>query len=398
MDSLEGIRVVDLTQFLSASYCGQILGDLGAEVIKIERPESGEVYRTYGPKFIGGEATSYLTVNRNKKSLAVNIKEPAGQEVLQRLITKADVFIENFRPGTLGKYGLDYPSLSKLNPGLVYCSTSGFGQTGPYASKGGFDLIAQGMSGLMHVTGEQHGPPVKVGYPVLDIGAGMYSAIGILAALQARSRSGKGQHVDVSLFETGVAWGMMAAVNYFADGTVVGRMGSASPQNAPYQAFTVKDGAFVVGTGNDTLWHTFCDIFGMQQLKDREEYRDNVSRVQNQEKLEKEIQEHIRDLTVSECIRRLDKAGIPGGPINTIEHVMNDPHVQAREMIVEFEHPKAGTVKNIACPIKMSGTPARVQCPPPALGEHSAELLGELGYSEEEIEKMDQDGVIGRKT
>lgn len=397
MSSLEGVKVIDFTQFLSASYCSQILGDLGADVIKIERPGSGEVYRKYGPKFIKGESTSFLSVNRNKRSVALNIKESKGQEVLRKLAEKSDIFIENFKPGTLKKYGLDYDFLSSLNPKLIYCSTSGFGQSGPYSKKGGFDLIAQAMSGLMHVTGEKHGPPVKVGYPVLDIGAGMYSAIGVLAALHARGETGYGQHVDVSLLETGVAWGLMAAGNYFADATIVGRMGSASPQNAPYQAFNVQDGAFVVGTGNDALWIKFCEVFGLAHLKENPEYADNASRVKNQENLAEEIQDHLKHCAVAECIKKLDDAGIPGGPINTIEDVLRDPHVVERDMILSIRHPKAGEIKNIACPVKMSKTPTDVRYPPPGLGEHTNEVLTELGYTAEELESMGKSNIIGRQ-
>jgi len=397
MDSLDGIRVLDLTQFLSASYTTQILGDLGADVIKVEPPGQGEVYRHYGPKFIGGESTSFLSLNRNKRSLAVNLKDPRSRPLMKRLAESADVLVENFRPGKLKAYGLDYPSLCQLNPRLIYCSISGFGQTGPYAERGGFDLVAQGMSGLMAVTGEADGPPLKVGYPITDIGAGMYAAIGILAALAARGKSGRGQWVDTSLFESGVAWGMMAALNYFADGSVQGRMGSASPQNAPYQAFRAKDGVFNVGTGNDALWIKFCQAFNLEALLQDPRYRDNAGRVAHQSSLSRDIEEAVKELPLAECIRRLEEAGIPNGPIYSIDEVLEDPQVQARGLVLKIDHPKAGSVLNLAFPVQLSQTPARVRSAPPLLGEHSEEILLELGFGAAKISRWTEDGVIGKE-
>lgn len=396
MNSLDGIRVIDLTQFLSASYCSQILGDLGADVIKIEPPDKGEVYRTYGPKFINGESTSFLSVNRNKRSLALDLRQDKAYIIMKKLIESSDVLIENFKPGKLKKYGLDYDSVKKINPNLVYCSVSGFGQTGPYADKGGFDLVAQGMSGIMSVTGEKDGLPVKVGYPVTDIGAGMYAAIGVLAALMARNKTGRGQLVDTSLFETGVAWGLMAVCNYFADGSIQGRMGSASPQNAPYEAFKAKDGAFTVGTGNELLWKRFCEVFGISNLVDDQRYANNALRVANQKSLAEDIQKVLKDLTVDECIKRLDSVGIPCGPINTIDKLVNDPQVLERELIVEMEHKRAGKIKNVAFPVKLSDTPASVRRAPSLLGEHSKEILMELGFNESEINDAEISGVIKR--
>ena len=394
MNCLSGIRIIDLSQFLSASYCTQILGDLGADVIKIEQPGKGEVYRTYGPRFINGESTSFLSINRNKRSLSLNIKDKQGVNIIHRLVETADVFVENFRPGKLKKYDLDYQTLKQINPCIIYCSVSGFGQTGPYADKGGFDLTAQAMSGLMSVTGQKNGPPQKVGYPVTDIGAGMYAAIGILAALIARGKTGKGQLVDTSLFETGVSWGMMAALNYFADGSIQERMGSASPQNAPYQAFVVQDGAFTVGTGNEILWRKFCEIFELDYLLNNPKYVDNASRVNNQEILAREIEEGIKDLHVAECLIKLDQAGIPCGPINSIDQVIEDPQTKARGMIIEFDHIKAGKVKNLAFPVKMSENPADLRYAPPLLGQHSKEILLDLGFSQKQITELIKVGTI----
>jgi len=394
MNSLDGIKVIDLTQFLSASYCAQILGDLGADVIKIERPGTGEVYRNYGPKFINGESTSFLSMNRNKRSLSLDLKKEKAIKIVGELIKESDVFIENFKPGKLKKYHLDYDSVKSINPKLIYCSVSGYGYTGPYASKGGFDLIAQGMSGLMSVTGDEDGPPVKVGYAVTDIGSGMYAAIGILAALIAREKTEEGQFVDTSLFETGVAWGIMSILNYFADGSIPKRMGSASPQNAPYQAFETKDGAFTVGTGNEVLWEKFCEIFNLSYLVNEPEYLTNTLRVKNQRSLSLKIQNTVKNLSTQDCINRLENAGIPCGPINTLDQVISDPQVQARNLIIEMNHKKAGKVKTLAFPVKLSKTPANIRLAPALLGEHTAEILNKLGYKDEEIVKLEKEEVI----
>jgi len=394
VNSLDGITIIDLTQFLSASYCAQILGDLGADVIKIEKPGTGEVYRNYGPKFINGESTSFLSMNRNKKSLSLNFKKERGIKILKELIKESDVLIENFIPGKLKKYNLDYQSVKSLNPKLIYCSVSGYGYTGPYASKGGFDLVAQGMSGIMAVTGDEDGPPAKVGYAITDIGSGMYAAIGILAAIIAKEKTGEGQFVDTSLFETGVAWGMMSALNYFADGTIPKRMGSASPQNAPYQAFETKDGAFTVGTGNEVLWEKFCKVFNLSYLSNDPKYSSNALRVKNQKSLSLKIQNAVKNLSTQDCINRLENAGIPCGPINTLDKVLIDSQVIARNLIVEMNHKKAGKVNTIAFPVKLSKTPANIRLAPALLGEHTAEILNKLGYKDEEIVQLENEGVI----
>lgn len=394
MNSLDGIIVIDLTQFLSASYGAQILGDLGADVIKIERPGTGEVYRNYGPKFINGESTSFLSMNRNKKSLSLNLKKEKAIKIVKELIKESDVLIENFIPGKLKKYHLDYQSVKSINPKLIYCSVSGFGYTGPYAGKGGFDLVAQGMSGIMSVTGNEDEPPVKVGYAITDIGSGMYAVIGILAALIAREKTGKGQFVDTSLFETGVAWGIMSALNYFADGTVPKKMGSASPQNAPYQAFETKDGAFTVGTGNEVLWKKFCEIFDLSYLLKDSEYSTNTLRVKNQRSLSQKIKKVVKNLSTYDCIDRLENAGIPCGPINTLDKVLSDPQVIARNLIVKMYHKRAGKVKTIAFPVKLSETPANIRLAPALLGEHTVEILNKLGYRDDEIMQLEKEGVI----
>ena len=394
MKLLEGITVLDFTQFLAGSYCAMLLGDMGAEVIKIERPETGEVYRTYGPKFIGGESTSYLSVNRSKKSLTLNLKDRRAVSLALRLVERADVLIENFTPGAMEKLGLGYGETSKTNPRLIYCSISGFGQTGPYKNRGGFDLILQGMSGMMSVTGEADGPPVKVGYAVTDMGAGMFGALGVLAALVARPKTGKGQWVDTSLLEAGLAWSLLTAGNFFADGEVQQRSGSVSPQNAPYQAFETSDGFINVGTGNERLWITFCEILNVVELTRDPRFKDNASRVKNQKELEREVAPVMKRKTTREWMELLDAGGIPAGPIYDIREALNDPQVLSRDMVVEYDHPKAGRVRAVGFPIKFSGEAFKISNPPPLLGEHNREILGSLDLTEDEIMDLKREGVI----
>ena len=394
MELLSEITVLDFSQFLAGSYCAMLLGDMGANVIKIEKPDTGEEYRTYGPKFIRGESTSFLSVNRNKKSLTLNLKDPRGVSIALKLVGRADVLIENFKPGVMEKLGLRFSETSKVNPKLIYCSISGFGQTGPYRDRGGFDLILQGMSAMMSVTGEEDGPPVKVGYPVTDLGAGIYGTIGILAALLSRNITGSGQWVDTSLLEAGIAWSLLPAGNYFADGEVPRRLGSASPQNAPYQAFATEDGYINVGTGNDRLWIKFCEVVGLEELTKDPRFKNNALRVKNQKELAKAIEPAMKRKTTREWTHLLDKAGIPCGPIYNLDEALADPQILSRKMVVEYDHPKAGRVKSIGFPIKFSHAEFRVRKYPPLLGEHNQEILSSLGLSQEEIGQLRREKVI----
>lgn len=390
---LEGITVLDFSQFLAGSYCAMLLGDLGANVIKIEKPGTGEEYRSYGPKFIRAESTSFLSVNRNKKSLTLNLKDPRGVSIALKLIEKADVLIENFKPGVMEKLGLGFPYASKINPKLIYCSISGFGQTGPYRSRGGFDLILQGMSGMMDVTGEPDGPPEKVGYPVTDMGAGIYGAFGILAGMLYRNITGRGQWVDTSLLEAGLSWALLPAGNYFADGEIPKRLGSASPQNAPYQAFETGDDYINVGTGNEKLWVKFCEILGLMNLVKDPRFMDNASRVKNQRELAKEIEPAMKQKTTKEWLELLSDGEIPCGPIYNLEQALNDPQVLSRKMVVEFEHPRAGRVRSLGFPIKFSDSEFCVREHPPLLGEHNLEILTSLGLTRTEIAELERQGV-----
>jgi len=397
MTVLSGIRVLDFTQFLSGSYCTMLLGDLGAEVIKIEKPDTGEVYRAYGPVFINGESTSFLAVNRNKKSLALNLKAPEAVQIVRELVRGCDVLVENFTPGTMGRLGLGYESLREVNPGLIYASVSGFGQTGPYRDKGGFDLILQGMSGLMSVTGEADRPPAKVGVPITDIGAGVYALVGVLAALIARGTTKVGQLVDASLLEAGLAFNFFTAMNYFADGTKAQRMGSASPQNAPYQAFRTRDGFITIGTGNDTIWKRFCEVLALSHLLQDPRFRDNASRVKAYKELEAAIAPVFASKSTAESLALMEAAKVPAGPIYDIGQVVEDEHIRNRGIIAEYDHPKAGRVRAVGFPVKLSASQTGVRLPPPLLGEHTEELLRQLGYAEQAIRDLESRGVIRTK-
>lgn len=394
MQPLSAVTVLDFTQFLAGPYCTMLLGDLGANVIKIEKPGTGEVYRSYGPKFIQGESTSFLSLNRNKKSVTINLKDPRGISLAFKLVGRADVLVENFTPGTMEKLGLGFVETSQANPGLIYCSISGFGQTGPYRNRGGFDLILQGMCAMMSVTGEPDGPPVKVGYPVTDMGAGIYGAFGILAALLWRNITGKGQLVDTSLLEAGLSWALLPAGNYFADGEIPKRLGSASPQNAPYEAFETRDGYINVGTGNEKLWFRFCEVLGLSPLTQDPRFEDNPSRVKNQRELAKAIAPMMRRKTTDEWLQLLREVGIPCGPVYNLEEALKDPQVLSRNMVLEFDHPKGGRIRSLGFPVKFSESEFCVREHPPLLGKHNQEVFSSLGLSPSEINELQNEGVI----
>jgi len=372
-----------------------LLGDMGAEVIKVEMPERGDVYRIQGPNFIGGEATSFLGVNRNKKSLTLNLKDPRGRDITERLVTEMDVFLENFRPGTAERLGLGYDDLHRINPRLVYASISGYGQTGPDRQRGGYDLMAQGRGGLMSITGVPDGPPVKAGVPVLDLGAAMYAAFGILAAYIARERTGQGQWVDVALLDTAVSWFTIMAMEYQATGRVPGRMGSASPLFAPYQAFKAQDGHIsVIGTGGKDHWERFCRALDREEWIDDPRFVDNAGRIKHLDELTAMIEDVLATAPVAEWLERLTAAGLACDPIQTLDQVMADAQVRAREMVVPVEHPNAGRLEMTGIPVKLSETPGGIRTPPPTKGQHTDEILRSLGYTQDEILSLREESVI----
>lgn len=393
MQPLEDVLVVDLTRALAGPYCTMMLADLGARVIKVESPEGGDDTRGWGPPFLEGESAYFMSVNRNKESVALNLKHPRGVEVLHRLLERADVLVENFRPGVMERLGLDYPRVHDRYPRLVYCSISGFGQTGPYREKPAYDLILQGMGGIMGITGEEDGPPVKVGVAVADISAGMFAAFGILAALRVRDRTGRGQWVDASLLDGQVAWLTYAAANYFATGKDPVRMGSAHPNLCPYQAFETQDGYLNVAVGSEAIWKRFCEVVD-PRLADDERFRTNAERVRHRNELIPLLQARFRQRPTQEWVQILEAAGVPCGPIYTVSQVFQDPQTLHRQMRVELDHPKAGRIVVTGVPVKFSDTPGSVRTPPPLLGQHTRPVLRELGYSDEEVEQLQRVGAV----
>ncbi|MDR9795178.1 CoA transferase [Aeribacillus pallidus] len=389
---LAGIKIIDLTRILSGPFCTMTLADLGAEVIKIESPQ-GDDTRQWGPPFIKNESAYFLSVNRNKKSVVLNLKDPKGKEILLKMVEEADVVVENFRPGTLKKLGIDYGILKQHNRGVILASISGFGQTGPYSKKPGYDVLAQGMGGLMSVTGEPDGTPVKAGYSLADIGAGMWATIGILSALWERERSGQGQWIDVSLLDTMVSWQTYLAGNYFATNNDPKPLGGAHPNIVPYQVFEASDGHFILAVGNDSLWNSLVDVLDVEALRDRK-FKTNPDRVQNRDELISILEEIFKRKTRDEWVDMLESAKIPCGPVNKLSDILNDAHIKEREMVVEMEHPSLGILKMLGVPVKLSRTPGRIKTVPPAQGEHSETVLKQMGYSKEEIETFIKEGII----
>ena len=356
-----------------------LLGDLGADVVKVEHPVGGDPARLAAPH-LAGESAPFMTVNRNKRSITVDLKTPDGLAIARRLAARADVVLENWRPGAAARLGLGYDDVRRLNPRAVYCSISGFGQTGPYASRGGFDRIAQGMSGLMSINGDVDGPPLVVPIPIADIGTGMFGLIGILAALAHRERTGLGQAVDASLLETPIAWSVYEAASLFATGEVPRRLGQGHRTNAPYQAFRTSDGWLNLGGGSQQFWRAICAVLGLEPLADDPRFRTPALRVAHREELEALLQPRFLTASTAVWLEKLEAAGVPAGPILTYDQVFADPHVKARAMAVEVNHPTAGQTRVLGVPVKLSTTPANVRRPAPTLGQHTDEILGELGY------------------
>lgn len=391
---LAGMRVIELAHIMAGPVCGLMLADMGADVVKVEKP-TGDDTRRFLPPDIKGESAAYMMMNRNKRGIALNLKQPDGVAVLKRLLEKADVVIENYRMGTMEKLGLGYEALKAINPGLIYCEISGFGRTGPYADRGGFDLIAQGMSGLMSITGEGPGrPPVKVGAPVSDITAGILGALGVAAAYACKLQTGEGQKVDTSLFEAGIVHTYWQSAITFATGRAPGPMGSAHPLNAPYQAFRTADGWLNVGAANQKNWERMLHVIDARELADDPRFASNRDRMNNLGPLTEVLNEKFRVDTTEVWISRLEEAGVPCGPVLDVAEVHRDPQTLAREMVVETQHSKAGPVKTLGLPIKFSVTPGSVTRSAPRLGEHNSEVLAEFGYSAEEIDRLRASGSL----
>jgi|GEM_PF-441739 len=391
---LAGIRVLDLTRALSGPFATMILGDLGADVIKVEDTWYGDDTRRWGPPFQGDEAAYFLSINRNKRGLSVNLKAPEGREIAQGLAKSSDILMENFRPGTAARLGLGYEELSRQNPALIYASISGYGQTGPSAGLPGYDAVAQAISGMMSVTGEAGGEPVRSGTSLADVGAGMWALIGILAALHARHVTGRGQLIDISLLDGQVAWLTYVAGKYFATGVTPGRHGSAHESLAPYQVFPTADDPLMVAVGSDGLWQRFTAATGLDELTDDPRYATNPDRVTNRDTLIPRITKALAARGCAEWTDRLNAAGVPAGPVNTVPAALEQPQVVAREMVVELEHPVAGMLRMLGTPVKLSAQPASIRRPPPVLGQHTDEILAEAGYSAGRIAELREAGVI----
>jgi len=392
---LAGFRVLDLSRVLAGPFCTMLLGDLGAEVIKVERPGTGDDTRAWGPPFVSGESAYYLCANRNKKSLTVNLKSAAGQEIIRRLARVSDVLVENFKVGEVAQLGLGYDHLKALNPGLVYCSITGYGQTGPDSDLPGYDFIIQGRGGVMSITGEPAGEPMKVGVAIADITAGLFAANAIQAALLARVRTGRGQAIDIALLDTQVAWLANVASNYLVSGQRPGRFGNAHPTIVPYQSFPAREGFFCLAVGNDGQWQKLCRLLGRPELAVDPRFATNPARVQHRDVLIPMLQEVFVTQDSAFWLREIAAAGIPCGPVQTLDQVFADPQVLARNMVWTVPHPAVGEVRLTGSPLKLSETPVAYRTHPPLLGEHTDEVLTALlGYAPEEVARLRAEGAV----
>lgn len=402
MRPLERIRVLDLTRAMAGPFCTMMLGDLGADVIKVEKPRWGDESRGWGPPFVGapygpypGESAYFLSANRNKRSITINLKSQEGQEVIRQLARTSDVFVENFRTGVLDEMGLGYGDLHSVNPRLVYCSISGYGRTGPYADRPGYDFVIQAEGGFMGITGPEEGPPYRVGVPIIDITAGMFAATAILAALRARDMTGAGQLVDLSLLETQVALLANVASNYLVGGVTPPRLGNAHPNITPYEAFPARDRWFALAAANEGQWATLCAVLGRPDLKNDARFANNQARVVNRQALRLELSEAFQTQDAGYWLEAFRQAGLPCGPINAIPEVFAHPQAESRQLALEVEHATAGAIQFPGFPYKFSATPAQVDLAPPLLGQHTEQVLVELlGYSTEGVADLAVRGVV----
>jgi len=406
MGPLSHIRVLDLSRVLAGPWCGQNLADLGAEVIKIERPKSGDDSRAFGPPWLKDrdgkdtqESAYFASANRGKKSVTVNLSRPEGQNIVRELARRSDVLIENYKVGDLARYGVGYEDLRKVNPRLIYCSVTGFGQTGPYRERPGYDFMIQGMGGVMSVTGERDdlpgGGPQKAGIPIADIITGMYATVAVCAALAHREKSGVGQHLDLALLDSLAAILSNQGANYLATGVSPGRLGNAHPNIVPYQTFKTSDGDMILACGNDNLFRKFCEVARCQDLAEDPRYATNDKRVENRAELTKILSDIVAKRTTRDWVEALESAGVPNGPINSIEQVFREPQAVARGLKLELDHPLAGRVAMVASPMRFSATPLEHKIPPPTLGQHTEEVLrGMLEMSDADIARLRADGAI----
>ncbi|WP_441351491.1 CaiB/BaiF CoA transferase family protein [Tuberibacillus sp. Marseille-P3662] len=392
--ALSGIRVLDLSRVLAGPYCTMVLGDLGAEVIKVEAPGGSDDTRTWGPPFQNEESAYYLSTNRNKRAITLNLQTDDGRTILRQLIKQSDVLIHNFKTGSMEKWGLDYEAIRKEHPHIIYCSISGFGQTGPYKHFPGYDFLIQAMSGFMSITGTEESGPMKVGVAITDVLTGLNANIAIQSALIERQRSGEGQFIDISLFDSAVSSLVNVTSNYLISGQVPGRLGNKHPNIAPYQTFSTQDNPIVIAVGNNHQFYQLCDVMALTELADDERFKDNPSRIEHQVELEQQLTARFIEKPADFWVKVCREAGIPCGPIYSMDQVFNDPHAQERGIAVDMEHPTAGTFQVAASPIGTSKTPVSYRRHPPMVGEHTEEVLTALGYTQEQCNQLRQQNII----
>ena len=397
MTALKGVRVLDLTRALAGPYCTMMLGDYGADVVKIELPGAGDDTRHWAPPYIGDQSAYFLTINHNKRSMTLNLRHARGKQIFMDMAKGADVVVENFTPGVVDRLGIDYESVKAINPRIVYCSISGFGQTGPYKNKPAYDQVMQGIGGIMSLTGEPDRLPVKMGIALTDIGAGMLGAFAIMTALFHREaqRAEEGQYIDISMLDLQVAWLTYMGGYYFATGENPGTVGSAHPTLVPYQAFMCQDGKYInIAVGSERLWDRFCKAMVREDLLEDPDYARNEDRVRNREKLVALLQEDLLKKSVAAWVEQLEAGGVPCGPINQLSDVFSDPQVLSRNMLMDISHPTLGKIKQAGIPIKFSKTEGSIERHPPLLGEHTKEVLAELGYSVDDLNSLEEEEVI----